>query len=73
MTDTLFESLSSTLGSKYTHIDEDTRQYYSMDLSLEKRETAAVVVQPSTLDEVVAVVRKAKEMDARIVPRGGGR
>tara|TARA_Y100000590_G_scaffold370043_1_gene431646 strand:+ start:4434 stop:5903 length:1470 start_codon:yes stop_codon:yes gene_type:complete len=72
MTDTLFESLSSTLGSEYTHIDEDTRQYYSMDLSLEKRETAAVVVQPSTLDEVVAVVRKASEVGAPIVPRGGG-
>lgn len=72
MTETLFESLSSTLGSEYTHADRDTRQYYSMDLSLEELKIADVVVQPSSLEEVVAVVRKANEFDAPIVPRGGG-
>lgn len=64
--------ISNLIGSQYVITDEEKRKYFSEDLSTETLETAAMVVQPGTADEVAGIVRIAVAHGIPIVPRGGG-
>ena len=51
--------------------DAGTRALFTMDAS-NYRQVPVGVVQPSSVDDVVAAVAAAREFDVPVVPRGGG-
>jgi len=71
-TTSLFEKLAGVVGPDHVLRDAGERNYYSTDLSMEAGEVAELVVQPSSAEEVAAIVRIASDAGHPIVPRGGG-
>ncbi len=69
----LLEELQSRLPEQRLQCDPDVIAAYSQDRALfEKGGTAAVLVSPTTTDEVVAAIHAAVAANAIIVPRGAG-
>ena len=69
----LLEELQRRLPEHRLQSDPDVIAAYSQDRALfEKGGTAAVLVSPTTTEEVVAAVQAAIAANAIIVPRGAG-
>ncbi len=68
-----FDVFAAIVGRDRVITDQDGRQYFSNDIFYwEGNETADLVVQPRTNDEVGRVVRAASEFGYHISTRGGG-
>lgn len=70
-TGNITESLIETCGADAVILDAEERAFYSQDL-FDKGCEPAAVVKPRSTDEMVAVVRSAKEAGVPIFVRGGG-
>lgn len=68
----LMERLVQALGRDHVLTDMADRTFFSTDLSWRPSETAEVVVQPASVDELSAAVTLAAEAGMSVVPRGGG-
>ena len=68
----LERDLKEVVGPRYVSAARKDLAYYGTDLSLQEVARADLVVQPSTTDEVAAIVRLANEQDLAVYPRGGG-
>ncbi len=66
------ESLKEIVGEQYVLTDLARREYYSTDLSHLPHETAEVVVQPGTVDELSKAVSAATQAGYAVIGRGGG-
>lgn len=66
------DRLKSVVGDAYVLTDEHNRDFYSRDLSYLPYETASVVVQPGSVEELAAAVRESTTAGFAVVPRGGG-
>lgn len=66
------DRLRSVLGDEHVITDPEQREFFSRDLSWLPHETAAVVVQPGTVEELAGAVRAATDAGYAVVPRGGG-
>lgn len=65
-------TLKGTLGEAFVITNLEERQYFSQDLSWEPLETAEIVVQPGSVEELATSVRVANAAGMAVVPRGGG-
>lgn len=70
--DALIKELQSALGADKVSADFPTRDFYSRDLSFRPYERAAVVVRPSSVDELSRAVAAGTQAGHAIVARGGG-
>jgi len=67
----LVSVFAAIVGQEHVKSDEETREFYSMDLMF-KGCVAMAVVAPGTTDEVSRVVKTAYDHNVALVPRGGG-
>jgi len=65
------EQLAEAIGREYVLTDAEEREFYAMDVYT-AREVPLAVVQPGSLDDMVAVSRIASMAGVAMVPRGGG-
>jgi D-lactate dehydrogenase (cytochrome) len=70
--DAFVRELEGVLGRDNVSTDLATRDFYSRDLSYRPYKTAAVVVRPSSLEELSKAVAAAARAGVAVVPRGGG-
>ena len=69
----LFDALAQRLPAERIQLDPDVIDAYSQDRAVfEGAGSAAILVNPQSTAEVVAVVEAANEVDVPIVPRGAG-
>ena len=68
----MVRALQQLLGNDHVLLDEDERAFYSTDLSFRPSETAAMVLQPGTTEELADAVGMATRAGFAVVPRGGG-
>ncbi|WP_439533375.1 FAD-binding oxidoreductase [Polymorphobacter sp.] len=66
------QRLQQLLGSEHVLLDDANRDFYSSDLSFRPHETAQMVLQPGTAEELAEAVGIATRAGFAIVPRGGG-
>jgi FAD/FMN-containing dehydrogenase len=71
MRDRAIRKLESVLGKDCIRIGSEIPEKYFTDHTQERREPEAVI-QPSTVEEIVALAKVANEEQIAIVPRGGG-
>jgi D-lactate dehydrogenase (cytochrome) len=64
--------LQKLLGAEHVLLDDANRSFYSADLSFRPHETAQMVLQPGTAEELAEAVGIAARAGFAIVPRGGG-
>ena len=64
--------LRQVLGNDHVLLDEGSRAFYSRDLSFRPFETASMVLQPGTPEELAQAVGVATRAGFAVVPRGGG-
>ena len=60
------------IGADHVIEDAAEREYYSTDISGSGDAIAALVLQPGTVDELAACVRRAADQGFAILARGGG-
>lgn len=65
-------TLASIIGAGHVLSDDDSRRYYSTDLSYTEGEVAALVIRPGDADELARCVGAATAAGYAVVPRGGG-
>lgn len=66
-------AFAAIVGDDRVVTDDAERRYYSNDIFFwDDAETAALVVQPRTTDEVAKIVREARAQNMVISTRGGG-
>ena len=65
------QQLIAVLGADYVLTNDADREFYAMDVYT-ARELPIAVVQPGSVDDLVAIARLADEHDVAIVARGGG-
>lgn len=70
--ETIVRQLQQALGNDHVLLDEGSRAFYSRDLSFRPFETASMVLQPGTPEELAAAVGIATRAGYAVVPRGGG-
>ncbi len=62
---------AEAIGNDYVLTEEADREFYAMDV-YSFREMPLAVLQPGSLDDLVAISRIASEAGIAMVPRGGG-
>jgi FAD/FMN-containing dehydrogenase len=67
----VLESLYSAVGRENVLTDDADREFYAMDV-YSFREMPLAVVQPGSMEDVIALAKVAAENSLAIVPRGGG-
>jgi FAD/FMN-containing dehydrogenase len=67
----LISNLQAIVGAEHVITDRDERAFYSTDVFFEGN-TADVVVQPGSKEELASAVVEATRAGYAIVPRGGG-
>ncbi|MEC9375938.1 MAG: FAD-binding oxidoreductase [Pseudomonadota bacterium] len=67
----LLKKLVAELGNEYVLSTIEDRQFYSMDVYA-ARELPIAVVQPGSIEEMIAVSRIADSFNVALVARGGG-
>ena len=70
--DTLISELREIVGPEYLLTDSGDRDFFSQDLSFEDYAVASAIAQPSSIEDLAAVVRIAYALGVPIIPRGGG-
>jgi FAD/FMN-containing dehydrogenase len=70
--DGTIQRLQQFLGPDHVLLDEASRKFYSTDLSFRQSETAQMVLQPGTTEELAEAVGIATRAGFAVVPRGGG-
>ena len=65
-------ALQQALGKDHVLLDDANRSFYSRDLSWLPNETAAMVLQPGSTEELAQAVGLATRAGFAVVPRGGG-
>ena len=68
----LVDELTGILGADHVLDGPEERAFYAHDIFSAGEQKPAVVVAPSSLDELTAVARVAAAAGASLVPRGGG-
>ena len=68
----VIEALREIVGGEHIITDEQTRDYYSTDLSWRPREIAEVVIQPDTTEQLSQAVKTVTAAGMAVVARGGG-
>jgi FAD/FMN-containing dehydrogenase len=66
------QQIQQILGIENVLLDEQSREFYSTDLSFRPREVAALVARPANADELADAVGVATRAGMAIVARGGG-
>ncbi len=68
----LTERLSDIVGPEHVRTDDATTALFSEDIWSASPHTAAIVVSPQTLDQLVEVVKAAHAAGVALAPRGAG-
>lgn len=68
----LVSRLSRIVGTDNLLMDFESRQFYSMDFSEESSPVAMAVVRPGSVDQIVEVVKAARQANVAVNTRGGG-
>lgn len=68
----LKRELAALVGNEHVRDDETTRRLFSEDIWEAGRHVAALIVAPSSLNELAATVRIAHAAGVAVVPRGAG-
>jgi D-lactate dehydrogenase (cytochrome) len=64
--------LQQIIGADHVLLDDESRRFYSTDLSWRPHAIAAAVIQPGSIDELAEAARVATQAGYALVPRGGG-
>ncbi len=72
MSSDLIKGLESIVGSPSVLTDDESRKYYSTDLSFQPGEVALAVLVPQDIETFAKAVKYCHDHDVALVPRGGG-
>ncbi len=71
-TETIVGAVTDIVGGEHVVADEESRHFYSADISFEAYEPAALVARPGSTEELAAIVERASAEGFAVVARGGG-